>query len=113
MIWLFFVVRVLLMIALIGAGVTVIRQAHARSGYLMAAAGGLQLLTSCCVRGLNAGVEHTYDNMLLFQGLTVLSSFGYAIGVILAIASLVGLANELNARKKAGAQPPAPPPVAF
>jgi hypothetical protein len=111
-IWVSFGLRTLLLLGWIGVGVTVVRQAHARSGYLLAAAGGVALLASCCVRGVYAAVDYTYANMMMFHALSVLGALADALSVGLALGALLGLAKEITARKKAAAAPPGPP-VAF
>lgn len=106
MTWLYFVVKVFLLLGLVGAGATLVRQAHARSGYLLVAAGALQLVTSCCVRGVHLAVDYSYERQMMFNGLTLLSTLVHIVVVGLVIAALVGLANALSARRKQAAPPP-------
>ena len=91
-------------LALIGVGGTVVRKAHAASGYLFIAAGALKLFTTCCFAGFG-----TFEVFSEFRSLGVilrLRQFAgvgstILIGVLLAVA-FVGLANK--AQKQAQKQ---------
>ncbi|MCC6875402.1 MAG: hypothetical protein IT378_13935 [Sandaracinaceae bacterium] len=116
--WIFFALRLLLAIATAGVGATLVRQAHSRSGILLAAAGGLEILTACCIRGIVLSLDRSSGNVgLVFHGITFLGTLVHLVYAGLVIGALLGLAKELASRKQSGvpAAPPAggAPPVLF
>ena len=107
MIWVYLFFRVILAVAIIGVGVGFVRNVESRSGLMLAAAGGVQLLTTCCLRGISMGA--TPGNrvfMLLGSGVNVVSGILF-IGLI--AAALITLSKELTRRK--GATADAPPKI--
>lgn len=95
-------IGLLVALALIGVGATVVRKARPTSGYLFIAAGALELLMRCCRFG--ATPERMMDMFAdgdvarwTMIGMGLLSILDWMIvGVLLAVA-LVGLARDLRA----------------
>jgi len=94
-------VTVLIGFALIGVGMSVVRRADARSGYLFAAAGGVIVLTHCCIGFtapdslVAAGVEDidVVSSFMIADGLAGIVE-SLVVGALLAFA-LVGLAKKV------------------
>lgn len=105
MAWMATCIGLLVAIAFIGVGATVVRKAHPTSGYLFIGAGLLELLMRCCNFGTNPRrlLENDivdYDVVRpLIMGMRVLNMVEWLIvGVMLAMA-FVGLARALRATK--------------
>jgi hypothetical protein len=81
-------------VALLAVGLTAVRKVHAGSGYLVAAAGGVLFLSSCCTSipsiAMQAGVggEIFYEAGDLFSVLNLLMMIGIYALVIAAMATL-------------------------
>lgn len=101
-VWVLLLVHVAIGLGLVGVGATVARKAHAAAGYLLIGAGALEVVLTCCTRGLSM-LARSQDVLALF---TVVGVTGYArlfLVVLLVVIALVMLANKLKA------QPPRPP----
>ena len=70
-----------LALGFVGVGASVVRSAHPRSGYLMAAAGLLELLTTCCSGLTTPDILHwTFSGKIVFMA--VLGGFRTFVGPI-------------------------------
>jgi hypothetical protein len=105
MTWVFFGVRMLLALATVGVGVAVVRPAHARAGMMLAAAGGLELLSACLVRGLMVALRSTDAELgPAVQLIGVVGTLTHVLYAGLVIAALVALARELVLRRAGAGQ---------
>ena len=97
-------IGLLLALALIGVGASVVRKARPTSGYLFIAAGALELLIRCCrfatdpQRLYEHDLLRAYDEMrVMIIGVQLIAALEWLIvGVLLAVA-LAGLARDLRA----------------
>ncbi|HJL15706.1 MAG TPA: hypothetical protein RMH99_08625 [Sandaracinaceae bacterium LLY-WYZ-13_1] len=100
--WMATCIGLLVAIALIGVGASVVRAARPTSGYLLVAAGVLELLMRCCRFGVHPErLGDVLDDPDVVEPLlyvtTVLGAVEWLlVGVLVAVA-LVGLARDLKA----------------
>jgi hypothetical protein len=92
---LYVLIWIVIGLGLIGAGVSVVRKANAGAGYVLAAAGLVALLATCCGKGLDIANDD-FDETMFF-----LSSFvawgRIVLVVLLAAVSLVLISNKIRA----------------
>lgn len=97
MVWANFCFDFLLSIGVLVVGLTVVRSAHATSGYLLAGAGAVDLLTACCFRVEDYAQQSFGLNVVLvFSVLGILEKIVY-FGLIIGAAYM--LSGALLARK--------------
>jgi hypothetical protein len=99
---------ILIALAFIGVGASVVRAAKPQSGYLMVAAGVLELLTTCCASALfsqpmrvtllDSGVDAEAQATLYLVFGVVSLLVDLVVGVLLAL-SIVGLAKAARQAK--------------
>lgn len=83
-------------LGLVGVGVTVVRKAHPSAGYVLAGAGAVVLLGTCCGSGVSFAND-SYDSTLNL--VTSVVGWGRLLLVAtLAAASIAMLANKLKAK---------------
>jgi hypothetical protein len=102
MAWMATCIGLLVALAFIGAGATVVRKARPTSGYLLIGAGVLELLMRCCrfatdpQRLLERGLVDYEVVRPMYLGVRVLGAVEWLlVGVLVAVA-LVGLARDLK-----------------
>ena len=103
MMWAYSCFGVLVSLAFIGVGATVVRAARPTSGYLFIAAGALELLAQCCSTAtafpMLRETDMDYDTVrLVMMGSGVLGALETIVFGVLVALALAGLAKELRAR---------------
>jgi len=82
-------------IAIIVLGVTMVRKASPRAGYLFAAAGALELFAVCCVRGLNTYAEETGGARDMYTITAVLGGIESLLAMVLIAVAFALLAKGI------------------
>lgn len=94
--WLYTFFAVLIGVAYLGVGATVVRAAKPTAGYLLIGAGALEILTTCCNMIAYRVVEIDYGGVANI-GLMLLGTLQTALtGVLIAVAAVM-LANAVRA----------------
>lgn len=88
---------------LLAVGFVVARPANQTAGYVVAAAGGLQLLSACCDGTLSSRFVLDRFGYELSRGGSCLSSFGETLSWVLVTYGAVLLAQAASAARPAGA----------
>lgn len=105
MTWVLFAIHVLVDLAVIVAALVAVRPKLPRGAYTLAAAGIIDLLSTCCSRGLWSSIDYEgmdYDTIEIMQaGGTCLAGAQSALVVLLVVVAAALMARE--------AKPPAPP----
>jgi hypothetical protein len=80
-------------IAIIVLGVTMVRKASPRAGYLFAAAGALELLAVCCIRGLNSFAAERFGPRDVYTITAVLGGIESLLAMVLIAVAFALLAK--------------------
>ena len=95
--WLVFVMHVVVLIAVIGVTLGLVRRASASGAYILAAAAGIQLLLSCCMRAANVAMRQQFGySEPMVMGLTCVSLLGELVTVALIAYAFVTLSRAIT-----------------
>ena len=106
MTWIVFIVRALVSLGVIAGALVAVRPKLPRTAYSLAAAAAIDLLASCCARGIYSGIDPEtmgYDVVSsVYLGAACMDGFqGFLVGVLV-LAAVALMARE--------GKPAAPPP---
>ncbi len=101
-VWLFFVIRLAVLFGVIAAALALVRRANARAGFVLAAAGGVQVLLSCCNRVVSVAMR---QGVVDPQPASIANNCADLIGRIVTM-SLLAFAFVILARAVTTPEPP-------
>jgi hypothetical protein len=105
--WLTFLFNALVLLAVVGVALGLVRRASATGAYALAAAAGVQLLLSCCARVTRLALSGGVDRSALNMATGCLDMLGGLVTVALLAFAFVTLSRAITA-PAAPAKPAAP-----
>ncbi len=102
--WLIFIMQSLVLLAVVGVALGLVRRASASGAYILAGAAGIQLLLGCCMRvSVDLLRERFGYSQPMMMGLSCISLLGELVTVGLVAYAFVTLSRAITNPVKPGA----------